>query len=1073
MNACPQCQADNPAQARFCNQCGSRLQAEGAGAASPHAYTPRHLIERVLQSRAAMQGERKRVTVLFADIKGSTRLAQQAGAEAWHGILDRYFGLLSAAVHRFEGTVNQYTGDGIMALFGAPLALEDHAQRACLAALEAQREVRAFADALRLQTGLNLSMRIGLNTGEVIVGRIGDDLRMDYTAQGLTVNLAARMEQICEPGRIYATRHTATLVSGYCRLRDLGAMNVAGSDAPVQVYEVEAADPRRTRLERSLSRGASPFVGRENELRQLMAALAQARQGRGAVLSLVGEAGIGKSRLSHEFAIACEREGFIVHRASGVPYGQALPLLPVQHLLRSRLKLSDDLAAAELRRLVAGSFLLEDPDSAPILPQILDLLGVGESRGPDPGGAERDVVLAYLADYMARGGRPQLLLVEDLHFADPQTLDFLAQLARAVRTQPTLLLLNHRPEYDAAALAAQPLPLSALAPQALQHLAEAWLGSHESLDALRPELLRRAGGNPYFVEEAVQALADGGQLQGVRGAYRLSQPFETWPIADSVHALLTARIDRLPALLKTALHCAAVIGQRFSLGLLAALSAQRADTCLQQLRELEQRGMAAQLDETQECWQFVHPLIQELAYGAQLEVQRRELHARLAQLLEARCPLDQPPDESAVRIAHHYGCAGDLARAGLWHVQAARWLGAADSPAAVRHLREALRCLESAPQTADLRAAALRARSALLRMAQFVPMPAEGIDRLHAEAQALAAQDAAGRAELDMSYATVLMLRGQAGAAARWCARSLDEARQIGAVELVDRFRLIYLLSFITTGELCEGLTRIDAAGGSSWREREIGAGNFISRGLRGLLLGVLGQLDEGVADMRAALAVAQRHDMAASWMHANLVDYAWYSGEYQDALLHGRAAVTRSERFGSAFFRAVSLRALGLAYCLNGRHPEALPLLLQAQPLVARGALAHQFEANFLAVLAEAYRGCGQHEQGLHTAQAAVLSALASGSRLWEVRAWIALLAQPLLDAGQARSGLLRLAQLIDELGAEGLRPWLHLAQARWHETASEAEGQRQLARQAFQRVGARAHAQALAAGAVPGGMG
>ena len=262
MIECPSCGAQNPASAKFCNQCGARLGA--AAAAAPRAaYTPKHLVDKVLQARPALQGERKRVTVLFADIKGSTKLAEQAGAEAWHGILDRFFQILTESVHRYEGTVNQYTGDGIMALFGAPIAHEDHAQRACHAALAMQAEVRRFADELRLKQGLNLTVRVGLNTGEVIVGRIGDDLRMDYTAQGLTVNLAARMEQICEPGHVYVTRNTATLVEGYFRLRDLGETPVEGAERAVQVFDLEGEGPVRTRLERQLARLGTRFVGRE------------------------------------------------------------------------------------------------------------------------------------------------------------------------------------------------------------------------------------------------------------------------------------------------------------------------------------------------------------------------------------------------------------------------------------------------------------------------------------------------------------------------------------------------------------------------------------------------------------------------------------------------------------------------------------------------------------------------------------------------------------------------------------------------------------------------------------------
>jgi class 3 adenylate cyclase len=335
MLTCPACGNANPDGSRFCNHCGARLQ-PAATASGLRPYTPRHLVEQVLNTRDAQIGERKRVTVLFADIKGSTRLAEEAGAEAWHEILDRYFGLLAAAVHRYEGTVNQYTGDGIMALFGAPIAHEDHAQRACLAALEMQREVRAYADELRLSAALNLTMRIGLNTGEVVVGSIGDDLRMDYTAQGHTVNLAARMEHICEPGRIYCSRTTAALVEGYFRLRDLGETAVEGASAPVRVFELEGAGPIQSRLQRALARGAARFIGRESELHVLQRALERACAGAPGIVAVVGAAGVGKSRLCHEFALSCTRQGVTVHRAAGVPYASALPLHPLLTLLRSR-----------------------------------------------------------------------------------------------------------------------------------------------------------------------------------------------------------------------------------------------------------------------------------------------------------------------------------------------------------------------------------------------------------------------------------------------------------------------------------------------------------------------------------------------------------------------------------------------------------------------------------------------------------------------------------------------------------------------------------------------------------------
>jgi class 3 adenylate cyclase len=265
---CGQCEAELPVGVKFCNRCGAptRVRPPGAADRAPRDYTPRHLAAEILRSKSALEGERKQVTVLFADVKGSMDLAEQVDPEEWHRILNRFFEILTDGVHRFEGTVNQYTGDGIMALFGAPIAHEDHARRACYAALRLTEDLRRYANELRLRQGLNFSVRMGLNSGEVVVGRIGDDLRMDYTAQGRTVGLAARMEQLAEPGKVYLTEHTAALVSGYFELEDLGRFDIPGARESAGVYALQGVGRLRTRLDVSRARGFSKFVGRDDEM---------------------------------------------------------------------------------------------------------------------------------------------------------------------------------------------------------------------------------------------------------------------------------------------------------------------------------------------------------------------------------------------------------------------------------------------------------------------------------------------------------------------------------------------------------------------------------------------------------------------------------------------------------------------------------------------------------------------------------------------------------------------------------------------------------------------------------------
>src|SRR5262245_11494793 len=336
---CPSCGHGNRAERRFCTECGSRLgrtcAACGTAAElsekfcgscgaplneptalaerSPATYTPKHLAEKILGSRSALQGERKQVTVLFADVKGSMELAEQVDPEEWHRIIDRFFQLLADGVHRFEGTVNQYTGDGIMALFGAPIAHEDHAQRGCYAALRLQEELRRYAEDLKRTKGLGFAVRMGINSGEVVVGTIGDDLRMEYTAQGHTIGLAARMEQLAGADRVYLTEHVAALVSGYFRLRDLGPFTVKGVRDPLRVYELEGLGSLRTKLDVSRLRGFSRFVGREAEMAALEAALTRAAAGDGQVVGVVGEAGVGKSRLCCVCVKRCRGRGMCVY----------------------------------------------------------------------------------------------------------------------------------------------------------------------------------------------------------------------------------------------------------------------------------------------------------------------------------------------------------------------------------------------------------------------------------------------------------------------------------------------------------------------------------------------------------------------------------------------------------------------------------------------------------------------------------------------------------------------------------------------------------------------------------------
>src|SRR3989441_3845903 len=476
---CPRCQHDSPPNAKFCEECGSALAIRCAGCGtevspaakfcaecgrpvaaagqprftSPTAYTPKHPAEKIIGSKAALEGERKQVTVLFADLKGSMELLAEGDPEDARKLLDPVLERMMEAVHCYEGTVNQVMGDGIMALFGAPLAHEDHAVRACYAALRMQETVKAYAEELHRDRGLPIHIRVGLNSGEVVVRSIGNDLHMDYTAVGQTTHLAARMEQMAMPGSILAPSETLRLVEGYVLTRSLGPRSVKGLEAPLEVYEVTGASPIRSRLHAAAARGLTRFVGRDPEIAQLDRALGRAKSGHGQVVAVVGEPGVGKSRLYWEFTRSPGTVGWLILEAASVSYGKATAFLPVIDLLRMYFKVEARDEPRAIREKITGKLFTLDEQLRGTLPAFLSLFGVPvadgqwESLGPPE---RRQRTLDAVKHLILRESQVQsvLLLFEDLHWIDDETQAVLESLVESLPTARVLLLLNYRPEYQ-------------------------------------------------------------------------------------------------------------------------------------------------------------------------------------------------------------------------------------------------------------------------------------------------------------------------------------------------------------------------------------------------------------------------------------------------------------------------------------------------------------------------------------------------------------------------------------------------------------------------------------------------
>jgi class 3 adenylate cyclase/tetratricopeptide (TPR) repeat protein len=580
--------------------------------------------------------------VLFADLKGSMELLADRDPEDARKILDPVLELMMEAVHRYEGTVNQVMGDGIMALFGAPVAHEDHAVRACYAALRMQGSLTRYADKVRRSEGIPIQIRVGLNSGEVVVRSIGSDLHMDYTAVGQTTHLAARMEQMAMPGSILVPQETLNLAEGYVVVKPLGPMAVKGLESPIEIYELAGASAGHSRLRAAASRGLSRFVGRDTEIALLHRALEQVTHGRGQLVAIMGEPGVGKSRLTFELTHSHRVDGWLVLEAASVSYSKATSYLPMVDLLKGYFHVVDRDTPREVREKVTGKILTLDHALEPTLSALHALLEVGDDaqwQALDPP-QRRQRTLDAVRRLLLREAQVQPLLVvfEDLHWIDPETQAFLEGLVEGLPPARILLLVNYRPEYQhrwGSKTFYTQIRLDPLPPQSSGELLCGLLGKHATIEPLERLLIERTEGNPFFLEESVRALIETRALLGEPGAYRLVAAPSDIQVPATVQAILAARIDRLPLEHKRLLQSAAVIGKDMPFPLLAAIADQPEDELRRGLAHLQAAEFLYEttlFPDTE--YTFKHALTHEVTYRSLLRERRRELHARTVDAIE-------------------------------------------------------------------------------------------------------------------------------------------------------------------------------------------------------------------------------------------------------------------------------------------------------------------------------------------------------------------------------------------------------------------------------------------------------
>jgi adenylate cyclase len=657
---CPSCSAELAGTPRFCSECGAPV------------------------SRAPSAAEYKQVTVLFADVVHSMDIAAAVGTERLREIMTALLDRAAAVVRRYGGTVDKFTGDGIMAVFGAPIALEDHAFRACLAALEIQAQTAKLAAEIEGRDGIKLQLRIGLNSGQVIVGEIGFGTA-SYTAIGEQVGMAQRMESVAPPGGVMLSEPTARLVENTVVLGEPELVHIKGARTPVRARRLLSSSEHQPRR-----RTESALVGRTGELNTVAAVLKEVIGGTGCVVTVMGPAGIGKSRLVRETAAIAASRGVPVFTAYCQSHARDLQFHAVARLLRAGMGISDlDRRAARAR--LYDRFPDADGDDLLLLH---DLLGIGDTTValPDiaPEARRRRLTTLINAATLARQ-EPAVYVIEDAHWIDEASESMLSDFLAVIPQTPSLVLITYRPEYHGAlsrVSRAQSIELRPLSDAYGSALIAELLGTDPSLGELAAQVAARADGNPFFAEEMVRDLAERGVLQGQPGAYLLRGDIDDVEVPATLHATIGARIDRLDPIAKSTLNATAVIGARFDTDLLTALVDNAHVAPLIEAELLDELRFSPRAE-----YAFRHPLIRTVAYESQLKSDRARLHRRLAAAIEAR----GSADENAALIAEHLEAAGDLHAAFAWHMRAGSWSTNRDIAAAHTSWRRALQVADRLP----------------------------------------------------------------------------------------------------------------------------------------------------------------------------------------------------------------------------------------------------------------------------------------------------------------------------------------------------------------------------------------
>jgi class 3 adenylate cyclase/tetratricopeptide (TPR) repeat protein len=987
---CPRCQNANPPGSKFCHECGHDLrqptEAKPIDFERPSSYTPKYLADKILNTRSSVEGERKIVTIMFADVISSTALFENLDPEEVHEIMDGCFNILMEEIHKYEGTINQFLGDGVMALFGAPISHEDHAQRACYAALAVQKALITYGEKIKSKYGRDFKMRIGLNSGAVVVGSIGDDLRMDYTAQGDTANLAARLQSHAPPGGVLASKYVYKLARGFFEFEPAGEIQVKGKAEAVPAFRVLKPTEVETRIAASAAKGLTRFVGRSREVEILKEAFAKVRSGEGQVIGIVGEAGVGKSRLLLEFRNLLALDEYTYFEGRCLHYGGSMAYLPILDVLRSFAGVKSGDQEQVIKQKLHERVLELDRNLELVIPSFQELLSLAvddEKYVNLEPKQKKERTFEAIRDLLVCSSRvkPIILAVEDLHWIDKTTEEFLNEMIGWLPKTRILLLLLYRPEYThqwGSKSYYSKIGVGQLSMRTSTELIGSILKEGEIASDLRELILSKAAGNPLYLEELTHNLLENGSIQKKDDQFVLARDVLSLEVPDTIQGILAARMDRLEDSLKRIMQVAAVIGREFAFRILEIITEMKEDIKsglinLQGLEFIYEKSLFPELE-----YIFKHALTQEVAYNSLLLKRRKEIHEQIGQAIENLYP--ERLEEFYEMLAYHYSKSNNRTKAYEYLKLCAR--KAIDREAlweAFRLCRDAADTVSQMPETQENKRELVQILLAMTAPMRSLGYPEDSLKYLQQ------CENAAKEINDDSASANILSLmgiyhifKGNPRLGQVYVENAFREAQKFGDISLIAPIGYDLILLYTAKWEpasLVDTADKVLPLIAQAHRQRERFERPVIVypmiQGLMGAALAGLGDFPRAKSYFSEALSLATEinHIFTIAHIENNHAYYYLQKGDGHACVDHYQRVVNLLEQLKSVLWLGFAYTGIGYGHYLLGRHAEGVAWIEKGMELERRVGTIH-FRARPYMYLSMIYLEMGDMEKANRNAE-------------------------------------------------------------------------------------------------------